>query len=78
MEHANLPKRQQTIRNTIEWSFELLSDDEQHFLARLGVFSGGRSLAAIEGVCIEDLAFDAFEGVESSAQQKFAVPKRRF
>ncbi|MGH3063358.1 MAG: ATP-binding protein, partial [Gaiellaceae bacterium] len=47
----DLPERQQTLRATIEWSYELLSVEEQRVFACLGVFSGGWSLAAAEAVC---------------------------
>lgn len=46
----NLPERQQTLRDTITWSYDLLSPTEQRWFARLGVFSGGWSLAAIEAM----------------------------
>jgi len=46
----DLPQRQQTLRNTLEWSFGLLSAGEQALLARLGVFAGSFSLAAAEAV----------------------------
>jgi predicted ATPase len=46
----DLPERQQTLRNTLEWSFGLLSAEEQALFARLGVFAGSFSLAAAEAV----------------------------
>jgi len=46
----DLPERQQTLRSTLEWSFGLLSDDEQALFARLGVFAGSFSLPAAEAV----------------------------
>ena len=36
----DLPERQRTLRNTLDWSFGLLSADEQALFARLGVFAG--------------------------------------
>jgi predicted ATPase len=42
--------RQQTLRATIEWSYELLSDDEQRLFRRLAVFSGGCTYEAAEEV----------------------------
>jgi predicted ATPase len=51
----DLPERQQTLRATIEWSYELLTVEEQRVFASLGVFSGGWSLAAAEAVCEADL-----------------------
>src|ERR671910_1782991 len=63
----DLPKRQRTLRATIEWSHALLEEGEQLLFARLAVFSGGRTLEAIEAVCDAqgDLPVDAFEGVSS-------------
>jgi predicted ATPase len=43
--------RQQTLRATIDWSYELLSSAEQTLLRRLSVFSGGWTLEAAEAVC---------------------------
>jgi len=47
--------RQQTLRATIEWSYDLLSQDEQRLFARLAVFRGGCTLEAAEEVCEADL-----------------------
>jgi predicted ATPase len=41
------PPRQRTLRDTIAWSYNLLSADEQRLFTRLAVFQGGRSLEAI-------------------------------
>lgn len=46
----DLPARQQTLRRTIEWSTQMLGDDEKHLLAAIGVFEGGFSLEACEAV----------------------------
>ncbi|NUP02239.1 MAG: LuxR family transcriptional regulator, partial [Nonomuraea sp.] len=43
--------RHQTLRATVEWSFDLCSDQEQLLWERLSVFSGGFDLAAAEEVC---------------------------
>jgi predicted ATPase/class 3 adenylate cyclase len=43
--------RQQTLRATIEWSHDLLDDDEKHLYARISVFRGGCTLDAAEQVC---------------------------
>jgi predicted ATPase/DNA-binding SARP family transcriptional activator/DNA-binding CsgD family transcriptional regulator len=60
-------ERQRTLRSTIEWSYELLDEGEQLLFARLAVFSGGRTLEAIEAICNAegDLPADAFEGISS-------------
>ena len=47
---AALP-RQQTLRATIEWSYNLLTAAERVLLGRLSVFAGGWTLEAAEGVC---------------------------
>ncbi len=47
----DLPARQQTLRATLEWSYDLLSEDEQRDLRRLAVFAGGSTLGAAEAVC---------------------------
>ncbi len=45
------PSRQQTLRNTIAWSYHLLDADEQRLFRRLSVFAGGCRLSAIEAMC---------------------------
>ncbi len=47
--------RQQTLRATIDWSYDLLSVAEQALLARLSVFSGGWTLEAAEAVCSDEI-----------------------
>ncbi|HUG64963.1 MAG TPA: adenylate/guanylate cyclase domain-containing protein, partial [Gaiellaceae bacterium] len=47
--------RQQTLRATIEWSYDLLEAEEQQLFARLAVFRGGCTLEAAEDVCRADL-----------------------
>ena len=46
---TSLP-RQQTLQALIVWSWQLLSDDDRRFLARLSVFAGGWTLEAAESV----------------------------
>ena len=46
----DLPERQRTLRNTLDWSYGLLSASEQALFARLGVFAGPFSLPAAEAV----------------------------
>jgi predicted ATPase len=46
--------RQQTLRATIAWSYELLDDDERGLFASLSIFAGGCDFDAAEGVCDAD------------------------
>jgi predicted ATPase/DNA-binding CsgD family transcriptional regulator len=46
-----LPERQRTLRNTLQWSYDLLNADEQRLFRRMAVFVGGYTLAAIVAVC---------------------------
>jgi predicted ATPase/class 3 adenylate cyclase len=45
------PRRQQTLRATLEWSHDLLDEAEQQLFARLAVFAGSFSLEAAEQIC---------------------------
>src|SRR5829696_5058235 len=44
-------KRQQTLRATIDWSYDLLDEPQQRLLARLAVFTGDCTRDAAEAVC---------------------------
>ncbi len=46
----DLPLRQQTLRNTIAWSYDLLEEREQHLFRQLAVFVGSFPLEAVESV----------------------------
>jgi predicted ATPase len=47
----DLLARHQTLRSTIDWSYDLLNPDEQRLFTRLGVFVGSCTLEAVEAVC---------------------------
>jgi predicted ATPase/DNA-binding CsgD family transcriptional regulator/DNA-binding XRE family transcriptional regulator len=45
------PERQRTLRATLEWSYDLLAEDEKRLFERLAVFAGGWTLEGCEVVC---------------------------
>ncbi len=55
------PERQRTLRATIEWSYELLTDEERSLFARLAVFRGGCTLGAAEEIA--DASLDALQSL---------------
>src|SRR5258708_7602191 len=63
----DVPARQQTLRNTIEWSYQLLNAWEQQLFRRLSVFVGGCTLLAAEAVCTfpDDGEGEVLDGVAS-------------
>ncbi|MBC8172258.1 MAG: DUF4062 domain-containing protein, partial [Chitinophagales bacterium] len=60
----DIPDRQKTIRNTIDWSFDLLTPNEQELLLRISLFNGGSLLEAVEYMG-SDLGDDIFTLVHS-------------
>ena len=64
--------RQQTLRATIEWSYELLDTEEQQLFARLSVFAGGCTLEAAEEVGDADL-----DTLQSLVEKSLAALHRR-
>jgi tetratricopeptide (TPR) repeat protein len=59
------PARQQTLRQTIAWSHDLLTPAEQGLFRRLAVFSGGFDLRTAESVANLDAAVDIFAGLSA-------------
>ncbi len=63
----DLPARQQTLRSTIAWSYDLLDASEKRLFRRLAVFVGGFPLEGAESVCDVDgdLGIDVLDGLSS-------------
>jgi predicted ATPase/DNA-binding XRE family transcriptional regulator len=60
---VDLPRRQRTMRDTVAWSHDLLSESEAVLFRRLAVFSGGFDLEAVAAVCGPQLENEALVGM---------------
>jgi len=54
----DVPLRQRTLRGTIDWSYDLLTEAERAIFCELAIFSGGFFIEAAESVCSNPDAFD--------------------
>jgi predicted ATPase/DNA-binding SARP family transcriptional activator len=73
------PRHQQTLRLTLDWSYDLLDPHLQRLFAQLGVFAGGCTLASAEAVCrIDGSILDGLVGLgdESLLGQRERVEPR--
>jgi predicted ATPase/DNA-binding XRE family transcriptional regulator len=61
----DLEPRHRTLNAAIDWSYQLLSAQEQVLFHRLGVFVGGWTLEAAEAVCMENLELTVLDGLAS-------------
>jgi predicted ATPase/transcriptional regulator with XRE-family HTH domain len=75
----DLPKRQQTLRDTIDWSYQLLDAGQQALFARLAVFIGGCRLEAAEQVANTDgtLPEPVLDGLAALADQHLLRQEER-
>lgn len=64
---GGIPALQKTVRQTIEWSFALLSAEEREMLLRLAVFQGGISPEAAKGVCPDEYGIESLIGLDEKA-----------
>ena len=70
------PARHQTLREAMDWSYELLTPEEQSFLPRLVVFTGGFTLAAAAAVCLDGDSERALELVGRLVDASLVVPRQ--
>ncbi|HLJ68138.1 MAG TPA: tetratricopeptide repeat protein [Chloroflexota bacterium] len=66
---TDVPARQQTVREAIDWSYQLLEPPQQQLFAELAVFEGGATLDAIEAICLPGAPVDAVDLVGSLLDQ---------
>jgi predicted ATPase/class 3 adenylate cyclase len=68
--------RQRTLRALIDWSYDLLSEEDRRVLARLAVFVGGCTLAAAERVCASGHATDVLGAIERLVGKSLLTAER--
>lgn len=61
----DVPNRQHTLRTAIDWSYRLLTRDEQRLFAQLSVFSGGWTIEDAEAVCVLSGDLDVLDALTS-------------
>lgn len=66
--NPDLPPRQRGLRGAIDWSYDLLGEEDKQLFAQLAVFAGGFTLPAAEAVCV---AADTLEGVMELRNHSF-------
>jgi predicted ATPase len=74
---SDLPVRQRTLRNTIDWSFDLLTPEEQMLFRRLGVFASGCTLEAVEQVAGKGLGTHVVDLMQSLADKSLVQVESR-
>src|SRR6266567_4700248 len=67
------PERQHTLRHTVGWSYELLTEDERALLRATSVFAGGFELASIHAVAAYSDAVDVLRHLDSLVRKSLVV-----
>ena len=65
----DLPERQRTLQNTMEWSYDLLDEPARRLFERLAVFAGGAFVDQIEAVCERGVIDDVWSGLAALVDQ---------
>jgi len=76
----DLPTRQRTMRGAVDWSYELLSDEEKRLFRRLAVFAGGFTIDAATAVMqsdSQDSGIDVIDGVSSLVDKSLLVTREQ-
>jgi predicted ATPase len=69
----DLPERQRTLYQAIEWSYDLLNEADKRLFRRLSIFSGGWDIEAAEGVCGGEGGEQVFQGLESLLDNSLVI-----
>ncbi len=67
------PKRQQTLLDTLDWSYRLLTDEEKVLFRRLSVFRGGFTLESAQAVCADHTATAVLDSLSGLVQKSMVV-----
>jgi len=59
------PERQRSLRATLQWTYDLLSREEQTLLARLGAFAGAAPLSAVDAVAGSPVGAEAVDAADA-------------
>lgn len=75
------PERQQTLRKTIAWSYDLLTSEEQYLFRRICAFMGGCTLQALEAIMQstgDNSSIDVVDGVASLLNKSLLKQREQF
>ena len=72
----DLPARQRTLRGAIDWSYDLLTEQERALFRRLSAFSGGCSVEAAEAITVldRDADLDILDGIAALVDHSLVRP----
>jgi predicted ATPase/DNA-binding XRE family transcriptional regulator/Tfp pilus assembly protein PilF len=78
--HIDLPLRQQTLRATFSWSYELLNPTEKDLFPRLGIFSGGFTYEMAEAVSEKTSSYDFSNALSGLVAHNLVIcqPNKRY
>jgi non-specific serine/threonine protein kinase len=71
----DVPPRLQTLRGTLDWSYDLLAGGEQTLFSRLSAFQGGCTVESTDMVCGQGLSLDVLDGLESLIDKNLLYQK---
>lgn len=73
----DLPQRQQTMRDMVEWSYELLEENEKHIFLALAVFPGGFRMEAAEAVAPPEMRADVLDLISSLLDKSLVLRREQ-